>query len=90
MKTIHLKLSRMNQAETAAWNKGGYCMNFWKLYSGRLIFTSLGLIFAILILTIGFGRTFFILVCCGTGYLAGMFKDKILYIPERLKFWKNR
>ncbi|GLC80015.1 DUF2273 domain-containing protein [Lacrimispora brassicae] len=65
-------------------------MNFWKLYSGRIIFTSLGLIFALLTLTIGFRKTFFILACCGTGYLAGMFKDKVLSIPEWLKYWKDR
>lgn len=65
-------------------------MNFLKPYLGRLIFTALGLVAAILFMTLGFAKTLLILLCCGAGYAAGVFKDKGLRIPERLWFWRNK
>lgn len=65
-------------------------MNLWKPYLGRLIFTFLGLITAILFMVLGFAKTMLILLCCGIGYAIGTYKDKNLRIPERLWFWRNR
>lgn len=61
-----------------------------KPYRGRLVFTALGFISAILFLTLGFIKTAVILLCCGIGYALGVCMDKGLTVPERLLFWRNK
>lgn len=65
-------------------------MNSLKPYLGRLIFTILGFISAISFMTLGFGKTALILICCGVGYAIGTYKDKGIQIPERLWFWRDK
>lgn len=67
----------------------GVNMNFLKPYLGRLVCTALGLVAAILFMTLGFFKTLLILLCCGVGYTAGLFKDKGFRLPEQLMFWRN-
>lgn len=65
-------------------------MNLLKPYWGRIIFTVLGLVAAILFLTIGFGKTILILLCCGIGFAVGVYLDKGLRAPAWLTSWRNR
>ena len=65
-------------------------MKRWKHYSGRLIFTALGLLIAISFLTLGFFKTAVILLCCVVGYALGAAKDLDIRIPENLKFWRRK
>lgn len=64
-------------------------MDFWKPYLWRLIFTALGLAAALLFLTIGFSRTFLILICCGLGFGIGACKDKGISLLKRFMEWRN-
>ena len=64
---------------------------FWekiKPYIGRIVCTVLGLTAAILFMTIGFWRTFLLLLCCAAGYVGGLIHDKIIVIPEEFYFWR--
>lgn len=65
-------------------------MNELKPYFWRLVFIALGLVAAILFLTLGFWKAILILLCCGLGYAVGNMKDKNLRIPERLLFWRDK
>jgi len=65
-------------------------MKTWKPYLWRLVFTGLGLVTAILFLTLGFARTILILLCCGIGFAIGTQKDKGLHLPERLWFLRDK
>lgn len=49
---------------------------FLRDHKGKIIGICLGLLFGILVLTVGFWRSFFLAVCVGIGYLAGSFHDK--------------
>jgi len=59
-------------------------MNRWKPYRWRLVLTGLGLLAAILFMTLGFWRTILILVLCGIGFFIGRTIDKGLQLPEWL------
>ncbi|MCD7948046.1 MAG: DUF2273 domain-containing protein [Oscillospiraceae bacterium] len=59
-------------------------MQIWKRYRWRLILTGLGLLAAILFMTLGFWRTVLILACCGVGFFIGMQIDKGLHLPQWL------
>ena len=50
--------------------------NSFTNYKGRFIGVLLGLIFGILILTLGFWRGIFLCLCTGVGYWLGSFRDR--------------
>ena len=49
------------------------------------IFMTLGLLFSVGILTVGFWKTFLIALCLGTGYLYGSYLDGNPRLSERLR-----
>lgn len=56
----------------------------------RLVFTILGLVTAILFMTLGFLKTALILLCCGVGFSIGTYKDKDVDLSKLLQFWRNK
>ncbi|MGL5511686.1 MAG: DUF2273 domain-containing protein [Sporomusa sp.] len=65
-------------------------LSFWQPYRWRIVFTSIGFLTAGSFLTLGFWKTILILVCCSIGYVVGMYKDKIIDLPELFRAWRNR
>jgi len=65
-------------------------LSFWQPYRGRVVFTLIGLLTAGSFLTLGFWKTMLILLCCSIGYVVGMYKDKIIDLPEFFRAWRNR
>ncbi|MDT2046312.1 MULTISPECIES: DUF2273 domain-containing protein [Bacillaceae] len=59
-------------------------------YRGRLFGLLLGLILAILLLTIGFGPTILVIGFMGIGYLIGKWRDGQLDIEAWLRFFTRR
>lgn len=60
---------------------------FLRKYSGRLAGSAVGLVIAILFLTLGFFKTLLILICVGIGFFLGMFRDsreEFLEFVERI------
>jgi len=49
----------------------GLWREIWEQHSGKIIGASAGLLIGILILTFGFFRTLFVLVCVIAGYIIG-------------------
>lgn len=52
-----------------------YIPNGWKPYKNRILCALIGVLIAILILTIGFGKTFLICLLTGIGFLIGYWLD---------------
>lgn len=74
--------------------------DLWENHRGRTVGAILGLLFAMLVLTIGFFPTVFLVLCSGLGYILGgrlengqgdgflMFlRDRL---PERIQYWHTK
>lgn len=48
---------------------------FVRKYFGRVVGSALGLVVAVLFLTLGFWRTLLLVLCIGVGYALGMYRD---------------
>ena len=66
----------------------------WEHHRGKFVGTLLGLLFAVLVLVIGFFPTVFLMLCSGIGFLIGARIDRggILEemrdrLPERFQYW---
>ncbi|TFE00137.1 DUF2273 domain-containing protein [Jeotgalibacillus sp. R-1-5s-1] len=59
-------------------------------YRGRLLGLVLGVILAILIITVGFGPTLLIVTLAVLGYLVGMWRDGKLDIDGWFQFFTRR
>lgn len=60
---------------------------FLRKYAGRLTGAGIGLVIAILFLTLGFWGTLLIAICVGIGFFLGMFRDsreEFLEFVERI------
>ena len=66
----------------------------WEHHRGKFVGTLLGLLFAVLVLVIGFFPTVFLVLCSGIGFLVGAridrggipeeMRDRL---PERFQYW---
>ena len=66
----------------------------WEHHRGKFVGTLLGLLFAVLVLVIGFFPMVFLMLCSGIGFLIGARIDRggILEemrdrLPERFQYW---
>ena len=66
----------------------------WEHHRGKFVGTLLGLLFAVLVLVIGFFPAVFLMLCSGIGFLIGARIDRggILEemrdrLPERFQYW---
>lgn len=64
--------------------------NEWKPFRWRLLLTALGLLVAILFLTLGFARTVLILLCCAVGFVLGICRDKGISLVQKAMLWRER
>lgn len=66
------------------WN---YLQEFITFHSGKIIGITIGLLFGILVLTIGFWQTVFLSCCTGIGYWVGGMsnrKERLLSLLDRI------
>ena len=66
----------------------------WDNHRGKFVGTSLGFLFALLVLVIGFFPTVFLLRCSGIGLViggridrGGVLEDMRDHIPDRIQYW---
>lgn len=60
---------------------------FWKLHSGKIVGTLVGLLFGVFIILFGFFYTIFVMVCMVSGYVIGKRideKENIMDILDRI------
>lgn len=65
-------------------------LRYWYTYRGRIIATLVFFLFALLVMTVGFGRTLAIILLTVIGYFVGEYLDGGHTIERWLQSWRRR
>ena len=64
-----------------------WLLAFWQRHNGKIICCTIGLLFGVLVLALGFFRTLFLFLCIGIGFFVGKRlddKEDLLELLDRI------